>query len=183
MKGSKCIWVLLVMCGLASASAGAHAAGAYTLTCEPARGGTIAIPLIGFAFKVTGGAAEMPTGMAPRRATNFELTVRFAPSSNYQTMLSLTQTNEILRSCRLMDGEGGNASAKDNWNQMSVPKGTSNPRAGNPPQGSSPGGTMTWTFANANVTSVTAIGNELPSGVTEGQIQATITAERYEFAM
>lgn len=183
MRRSKRIWTFLMMSCLAGASVAAHAAGAYTLTCEPARGGTINIQLIGFTFKVTGGAAEMPTGMAPRRATNFELTVRFAPGSSYQTMLTMAQTNEVLRSCRLVDGEGGGITAKDNWTQMSVPKGVNNPRTGNPAQGSSSGGALTWTFTNATVSSVTAIGNELPSGVTEGQIQATIAAERYEFAM
>jgi hypothetical protein len=186
MKGLKRIWVLVVMCYAASAAVGAHAAGAYMLTCEPARGGTITIPLIGFTFKVTGGAAEIPTGMAAsgRRATSFDLMVRFAPGSYYQTMLSMAQTNEVLRSCRLVDGEGsGGVTAKDNWTQMEMQKGTSNPRMNNQPQGSSSGGALTWTFTNATVSSVTAIGNELPSGVTEGQIQATLSAERYEFTM
>jgi hypothetical protein len=169
---TKRIWGFLVMCCLAGTAARARAAGPYSLTCDAARSGTFTIALTGFTFKVTGDAAEGAAGKPGAHPTSFELQVRFAPGTYYQSMLATVQTGEVMRSCQLMDGEGGGG-------MTAMPRGNFNSRTAN----SSAGGVFTWTFTNAAVTSVTAIGGTLPSGVMEGQIQATLSAEKYAFSM
>jgi hypothetical protein len=143
------------------------------------RGGTLNIPLLGFDFKVTGGATAT-TGMASGKHGSFELMIRFEPGPAYGTFLEMTETNEVLKSCRLTDGSGGGMAAKDNWTQMAAPaKGTNKGNAAPP----APSGAMVWTLTNATVTSVLAVGNENNAGVAAGSVQATLTAERFEFAM
>jgi hypothetical protein len=181
MKRSKRIWALLVMCCLASAAVGAHAAGAYTLTCEPERGATLTLTLTGFNFKVAGGA-ESPTGMAAGKRSNFELSIRFALNKDYEALVSMAEDNELLRSCKLTDGEvSGGVAASDNWTQMSA-KGKNNNKAKNNAAPAS-SGAFEWILTNATITSVSAIGSENTSGASESSVQATIEAQKFSFTM
>src|ERR1700683_4949595 len=125
MNGMKRIWAFLVMCLFLGSAAGANAAG-YTLSCEPARGDAINIGLTGCNFKVMG-SSEAATGMAAgRTAGKFELSVRFAMSKEYELMVQMAEDNEVLRSCKLTDGDvSGGSAAADNWNQMAT-KGKNN---------------------------------------------------------
>jgi hypothetical protein len=148
------------------------------LTCEIPNGvGTSTIVLKGFSFKVS---AQYNHGAPAQRLgpTNYELTVRFVPGSSYQLLLRMALTGDHMRSCRLVDGEGSGGIT-------TAPGGTIYPRTGNPStvSSASPEGALTWTLTDAIVTSVTLIGNEMPTGAMEGQIQATLSAERYDFSM
>jgi hypothetical protein len=178
MKFMKSARAMLLLCLALSAAMSARAATAYTLTCEPVHGAVFTIPLTGFDFKVTGGATTA-AGMASGKRGSFELMFRFEPSSMYNTLLEMTESNETLKSCRLTDGLSG-TTAKDNWTQMEMQKGAIN-RGNN--QQAAGSGAMVWTFTNAIVTSVLAIGNENNAGVATGSIQVTLTAERFEFTM
>lgn len=129
MKTVKTARALLVIGLLSGVTLGAHAAGSYMLTCDAAKGATLNMTLTGFSFKVTG-AEEAATGMAAgkRSSSNFELMIRFTAGRDYETFLSVVEDNEILRSCKLVDGAGGGAAATDDWNQMSTEKGKRNRR-------------------------------------------------------
>jgi hypothetical protein len=184
MKGMKNARALLVMCLVMGTAMVGRAAGTYTLTCEPERGGTLTLALTGFNFKVTG-EAEAATGMAAgARRSNFELSIRFAPSKDYETLLSMVEGNEVLRSCKLIDTESGGTTAVDDWNQMSAVKGSKNAKAKNNAQAAtSTGGALEWILTNATITTVTAIGNINNTGAAEGSMQATIDAQKFSFTM
>ncbi len=189
MKIMNVVRALLVIGLTLGAAMSARATGTYTLTCDAAMGTTISIPLTGFTFKVTGsGETSSDTGMAAGKRENagsasFELSIRFAPGKDYETLLSMAQDGENLRSCKLTDGEAGGTAANDSWTQMSVTKGKGKNKNNNAPAAASTGGALEWILTNAKVTSVTAIGNENATGVAEGSILATIEAQTFSFAM
>jgi len=182
---------LLVMClGLGTATS-ACAAGTYALTCDAANGAKISMTLTGFTFKVTSsgsgtGESSVAGASAGKRETSsdasFELTIRFAPSKDYETFLSMAQDNENLRSCKLTDGDSGGTTASDSWTQNAVAKGKSKNKNNNEPAAASTGGALEWILTNARVTSVTATGNENASGAPEGSMQATLEAQTFSFA-
>ncbi len=174
-------WVLLVMCFILGSAVGARAA-TYTLTCEPARGDAINIVLTGFNFKVLGGSETSATGAAAgARRASFELTIRFALNKDYETLVSMAEDNEVLRSCKLTDGGvSGGSTAADNWTQMSAAKGK---KAKNAAPAPTSNGAFEWILTNATLTSVSAIGNENASGAAESSVMATIEAQKYTFTM
>ena len=181
MKRSKGVWALLVM--FLGSAIGARAA-TYTLTCEPAHGDAMVIALTGFNFKVTGGSETSATGSgAGARRSNFELTIRFALNKDYEALVSMAEDNEVLRSCKLTDSEvSGGTAASDSWTQMSTAKGK-NAKVKNAAPASTSNGAFEWILTNATLTSVSAIGNENPSGAPEGSVTATIEAQKYTFTM
>jgi len=173
----------LLLIGLAlGAAMSARAAGTYTLTCDASMGAKITMTLTGFTLKVTSSGEASSSGAAAGRAGNatFELTIRFAPGKDYETFLSMAQDGENLRSCKLVDGEGGGTTASDSWTQMSVTKGKSKGKSTAP--ASTTGGALEWILTNARVTSVTATGNENASGAPEGSMEATLEAQTFSFA-
>jgi hypothetical protein len=182
MIGMKRIWAFLVMCLFAGGAMGARAAG-YTLSCEPARGDAINIALTGFNFKVMG-SAESATGMATgRTAGKFELSVRFAMSKEYELMVQMAEDNEVLRSCKLTDGDvSGGTTAADNWNQTAV-KGKNNSKVKGNAAAPASNGAFEWILTNATITSISAIGGETSSGAPESSVQAIIEAQKYSFTM
>lgn len=183
MNGSKRIWALLVMCLFFGSAIGARAA-TYTLTCEPSRGDALVIVLTGFNFKVTGGAENPASGLgAGARKSNFELTIRLALNKDYEALVSMAEDNEVLRSCKLTDGEvSGGVAASDNWTQMSVTKGK-NAKGKNAAPAPTSNGAFEWILTNATLTSVSAIGSENASGAPESSVTATIEAQKYTFTM
>lgn len=182
MKTAKKARALLVIGLLSGAALGAHAAGSYMLTCDAAKGATLNMTLTGFSFKVNG-SEEAATGLATGRRSNFELTIKFAAGRDYETLLSIVEDNENLRSCKLVDGAGGGAAATDDWNQMSAPKGKNKSKASGNNQKTNSSGALEWILTNATVTSVTATGSENSTGTPESSIQATIEAQKFSFTM
>lgn len=184
MKVSNGIWTLLMLCFLLGGVARARAAGTYTLTCESERGGTLNLVLTGFNLKVTAASEPSAAGMSKGMRSNaaFALTIRFAPGKDYEAMLSMVQDNEVLRSCKLLDGAGNGTTATDSWTQMEAPKGKTKSK-NNSPAATPAGGALEWILTNATVTSVTAIGNETPAGVPENAIMATLEAQNFSFTM
>jgi hypothetical protein len=178
MKGTR---ALLVICLTLGAAMSARAAGTYTLTCDAARSGPITIGLTGFNLVVTGtGEAIGASQGGGRRETKFALTINFAPGKDYETLLSMLEDNENLRSCKLVDGEGGGTAAADNWNQMAVTKGKN--KSKNTAPASTTGGALEWILTNASITSVTALGSESATGAPQGSMQATLEAQTFSFA-
>ncbi len=181
MNGMKRIWAFLVMCLFLGSAVGARAAG-YTLSCEPSRGDAITIALTGFNFKVMG-STEPATGMAGRTGGKFELSIRFAMSKEYELMVQMAEDNEVLRSCKLTDGDvSGGTTATDNWNQMAT-KGKNNSKMKNSAPAAASSGAFEWILTNATVTSISAIGGETSSGAPESSVQVTIEAQKYSFTM
>lgn len=182
MNGMKRIWAFLVMCLFWGSAAGANAA-TFNLSCEPARGEAINLVLTGFNFKVMGGG-ESATGMAAGRATGkFELSIRFAMSKEYELLVQMAEDNEVLRSCKLTDGDvSGGTKATDNWNQLAA-KGKNNSKMKNNAPAAASSGAFEWILTNATVTSISAIGGETSSGSPESSVQATIEAQKYSFTM
>jgi hypothetical protein len=171
---------LLVICLALSATIGARAAGTYTLTCDAVRSGTVTIALTGFTVAVTG-SSESGVGAAQgRHDSKFALTIDFAPGKDYGALLSMLQDNENLRSCKLLDGEGGGSAATDNWNQSAVNKGKNKGKSNAP--ASTTGGALEWILTNATITSVTATGSESATGAPQGSMQATLEAQTFSFA-
>jgi hypothetical protein len=167
-------------------------AATYSLTCELARGGAFTIELSSFSFHVGGAAASLTGSGAGKRTNTFELIFRFPVSSVYQTLLGVVESGEDLKNCRLTEAVSslGTASsgtaAKDNWNAMAVPKGKGNKNQGN----SQPaGGTLEWTFNNASLTGLTALGTDgsgtpgTPAGSPEAVVQGTIVAQSFSFSL
>jgi len=186
MTMSKNLGVLAATGLLFVGAIGAHAAGAYTLTCDAARSGNITIQLTGFNVAVSGTGESAPTGAAAgmssgRRETKFALTVQTDSGKDYETLLSMLEDNEVLRSCKLIDGEvsGGGATGKDDWNQMSVAKGKNKNKVSAPAATS--GGGLEWILTNATVTSVTVNAGPNSTGVPTTTIQATIDAQKFSF--
>jgi hypothetical protein len=182
MNGMKRIWAFLLMCLFLGSALGARAAG-YTLSCEPARGEAFNIALTGFNFKVMG-SSESATGMAAgRTAGKFELSVRFAMSKEYELLVQMAEDNEVLRNCKLTDGDmSGGMTATDNWNQMSM-KGKNNSKVKGNAAAPASSGAFEWILTNATITSISAIGGETSSGAPESSVQATIEAQKYSFTM
>jgi hypothetical protein len=176
MKASMSLWTVLLLCFLLGGAASARAAGSYTLTCEPQRGDSFTIILTGFNFKVTGGA-ESPTGMAAGKRTGFELSIRFALNKDYEALVSMAEDNEVMRSCKLTDGDvtGGMPAGE------SVTKGkNAKMKNGAAPASNGP---FQWILSNATFTSVAAMGSENNAGTPESSVQATIEAQKYTFTM
>ena len=119
MKIMNVVRALLVVGLTLGAAMSARAAGPYTLTCDAARSGTVTIALTGYTVSVTG-TSESALGAgkaAERRETKFALTVQTSSGKDYETLLSMLQDDEMLRSCKLIDGQGGaGIAANDNWN-------------------------------------------------------------------
>ncbi|MGA3033390.1 MAG: hypothetical protein ABSD70_08905 [Terracidiphilus sp.] len=179
---------MLAVAGLLFAAAnGARAAGAYTLTCDAARSGAITVQLTGFNVAVTATGEGAPTGAATgmssgRRETKFALTVQTDSGKDYETLLSMLEDNEVLRSCKLIDGEvsGSGMTGKDNWTQEAVTKGKNKSKT-NAPASTSGGGGLEWILTNATVTSVTVNAGPNATGVPTTTIQATIDAQKFSF--
>jgi len=169
---------------LASA-VGARAAGAYTLTCDAARSGTITVQLTGFNVAVTGTGEATPVGSAggmsaSRRETKFALTVQTDSGKDYEALLSMLEDDEVLRSCKLVDGEiTGGVAGKDDWSQMAATKGKN--KKNNAPAPTVGGGGLEWILTNATVTSVTVNAGPNSTGVPTTTIQATIDAQKFSF--
>ena len=180
ITGSRAL--LLMSLGLGAAMS-AHAAGPYTLTCDAARSGTVTIALTGYTVAVTG-TSEAAIGAgkgASRRETKFALTVQASSGKDYETLLSILQDDEILRSCKLIDGQGGaGVGASDSWTQESA-KGKNKGKNNQPASNS--GGALEWILTNASVTSVTASGGPNSTGVPATSMQATIEAQNFTFTM
>jgi hypothetical protein len=165
------------------AAMSAHAVGPYTLTCDAARSGTLTITLTGYIVAVTGTSesaigAGAGKGMG-RRETKFALTVQTSSGKDYETLLSMLQDDEMLRSCKLIDGEGSGITANDSLTQGSKGK---NKGKNNLPA-STTGGALEWILTNASVTSVTASGGPNSAGVPTTSMQATIEAQNFTFTM
>ena len=180
MRIMKSLRVLLVMCLVLGAAIGARAAGTYTLTCDAVRSGTVTIALTGFTVAVTGSSVSGVGAAQGRPETKFALTIDFAPGKDYGALLSMLQDNENLRSCKLVDGEGGGSAATDNWNQSAVTKGKNKGKNNAP--ASTTGGALEWILTNATITSVTATGSESATGAPQGSMQATLEAQTFSFA-
>jgi hypothetical protein len=180
MRIMKSLRVLLVMCLVLGAAIGARAAGTYTLTCDAVRSGTVTIALTGFTVAVTGSSVSGVGAAQGRPETKFALTIDFAPGKDYGALLSMLQGNENLRSCKLVDGEGGGSAATDNWNQTAVTKGKNKGKNNAP--ASTTGGALEWILTNATITSVTATGSESATGAPQGSMQATLDAQTFSFA-
>ena len=179
---------LLVICLVMGAAMGARAAGPFTLTCDAARSGTVTIALTGFNVVVTGSGESEPTGAVAGKATGrsetkFAVTVQTDSGKDYETLLSMLEDDEVLRSCKLVDGQGGGAAATDSWNQMAVAKGKNKANKNNSAPASTTGGALEWILTNASVTSVTATGGPNSSGVPTTSMQATIEAQKFSFTM
>ncbi len=183
MKIMNVVRALLVVGLMLGAAMSARAAGPYTLTCDAARSGTVTIALTGYTVSVTG-TSESALGAgkaAERRETKFALTVQTSSGKDYETLLSMLQDNEMLRSCKLIDGQGGaGVAASDSWNQETA-KGKN--KGKNNPQPSNSGGALEWILTNASVTSVTASGGPNLTGVPTTSMQTTIEAENFTFTM
>jgi hypothetical protein len=177
MKGTR---ALLVICLTLGVAVGARAAGPYTLTCDAARSGPITIELTGFTVAVTASSVSGVGAAQGRPETKFTLTIDFAPGKDYGALLSMLQDNENLRSCKLVDGEGGGSAATDNWNQSAVTKGKNKGKTNAP--ASTTGGALEWILTNATITSVTASGSESATGVPQGSMQSTLEAQTFSFA-
>jgi len=178
----------LAAAGLLLVSAiAARAAGAYTLTCDAARSGNITIQLTGFNVAVTGSGSASPDGAVSglgagrRESTKFALTVQTDSGKDYETLLSMLEDDEVLRSCKLVDGEvsGGGMTAKDNWTQEAVTKGKNKSKTNAAPAAG--GGGLEWILTNATVTSVTVNAGPNATGVPTTTIQATIDAQKFSF--
>lgn len=183
MKIMNVVRALLVVGLTLGAAMSARAAGPYTLTCDAARSGTVTIALTGYTVSVTG-TSESALGAgkaAERRETKFALTVQTSSGKDYETMLSMLQDDEMLRSCKLIDGQGGTGTtANDNWTQETA-KGKN--KGKNNQQPSNSGGALEWILTNASVTSVTASGGPNSTGVPTTSMQTTIEAENFTFTM
>jgi hypothetical protein len=181
VTGAKAL--LLMSLGLAAAIS-AHAAGPFTLTCDAARSGTITIQLTGFTVEATRTGGNPSIGKEVERSeSKFAVTVQTDSGKDYDTLLSLMDGDEVLRSCKLIDGEVGSAiAAKDDWTQMSMTKGKNKGKTNNPPP-SAASGALEWILTNADVTSVTVTGGANTTGAPTTTIQATIEAQKYAFTM
>jgi len=180
MKASRGIWAILMLSSMLTGAASARAAGTYTLTCEPERGDAFTIVLTGFNFKVTG-AAESASSAAAARRSGFELSVRFSLNKDYEALVSMAESNELMRSCKLTDTDvSGGGVLIDNMTGTSANK-SKNAKVKNAAPASS--GAFEWILTNATITSVTAIGSENNAGAPEGSAQATIEAQKYTFTM
>jgi hypothetical protein len=160
----------------------AHAAP-FTLTCDAARSGAVAIQLTGFSVVVTGSGENVGvTGKGEgRRDAKFALTVQTDSGKDYETLLSMLEDGEVLRSCKLVDGQGGRGvAANDSWTQESV-KGKN--KGKNSAPASNTGGALEWILTNASVTSLTATGGPNSTGAPTTSMQATIEAQTFSFAM
>jgi hypothetical protein len=182
MKGNASARAVVVMSLALGLSLSARAAGTFTLECDAARSGAITIALTGFNVVVTGtGEGAVATGKsAGRTETKFALTVQFDTGKDYETFLSMMDDNEILRSCKLIDGAGGGVTASDSWTEMNA-KGKNKSKTNQP--ASATGGALEWILTNATVTSVTATGSQNTAGAPVTSMQATIEAEKFSFAM
>lgn len=171
-----------------------QAAPVYSLNCETVRGQAIALTLTSFTFHVaaaTTGIGEGSAGMGAGRREPAQLTIRFAMGHEYDVLEMAAENNEVLRNCKLTEGgamsASGGAGSRDSWNEMSMGdiKGNNkNKNKGNAPAQGAVAGTAEWMLNNAVVTSVSAIGTEASSTApAEGQVEATITAQNYTFAM
>ena len=188
MKGMKNARAFLVICLIVGAALGAHAAGTYTLTCDAARSGTVTIALTGFNVVVTGSGESEATGatagkVGGRSETKSAVTVQTDSGKDYEALLSMLEDGEILRSCKLVDGQGGGVAATDNWDQMAVNKGKNKANKNNNAPASTTGGALEWILTNASVTSVTATGGPNSTGVPTTSMQATIEAQKFSFTM
>ncbi len=181
MKGTR---ALVAMCLGLSAAMTAHAAGGFTLTCDAARSGAITIQLTGFSVAVTGsGDVGLGAGVGKageRGEPKFALTVTTDSGKDYNTLLSMVEDNEVLRSCKLIDGEGGGVAASDSWTQINA-KGKNKSKTNEP--ASSTGGALEWILTNATVTGVTATGSQNSTGAPATSMQATIEAQKFSFTM
>ncbi len=173
---------VLAMCLGQGAAMSAHAAN-YTLTCDAARSGSITIQLTGFSVAVTGSGESSAVGKGVERSeTKFALTVQTDSGKDYETLLSMLEDGEVLRSCKLIDGQvAGGATGKDDWTQMAETKGKNKGKNNAP--ASTTGGGLEWILTNASVTSVTVTGGPNTAGVPTTLIQATIEAQKYTFTM
>jgi hypothetical protein len=171
---------LVVICFILGAAMGARAAGTYTLTCDASRSGSFTIALTGFNMAVTGSNASGAGAAQGRPESKFELTINFDSGKDYGALLSMLQDKENLRSCKLVDGEGGGTAATDNWSQMSATKGKGKGKNNAP--ASTTGGALEWILTNASITSVTATGSESSTGAPTTSMQATIEAQTFSFA-
>ena len=181
MKGTTALVAMIL--GLGGAIS-AHAAGGFTLTCDAARSGAITIQLTGFNVVVSG-SGDSTMGAASgkgleRNEAKFALTVTIDSGKDYQTLLSMFEDGEVLRSCKLIDGEGGGVTASDSWTEANA-KGKNKSKT-NPPAGSA-GGALEWILTNATVTGVTATGSQSSTGVPTTSLQATIEAQKFTFTM
>ncbi|MGB0066000.1 MAG: hypothetical protein WBP85_16270 [Terracidiphilus sp.] len=167
---------------LLAGAPGAQAAGSYTLTCNAAKSGTITMALTGFTIKLNG-AEDAATGSAAGKRSAFAVTIRFAPGKDYETLWSMVQDNEELRSCKLTDTEGGaGVTATDDWTASSSKEKKSKLKNNAPPAAMSGGG-YEWILSDATVTSLTAIGRETTTGAADGEMEATIDAQQITFTM
>lgn len=188
MKGIKNAGALLVICSIMGAAMGARAAGPFTLTCDAARSGTVTIALTGFNVVVTGSGESEPIGATAGKAsvrseTKSAVTVQTDSGKDYETLLSMLEDDEVLRSCKLVDGQGGGVAATDSWNQTAVAKGKNKANKNNSAPASTAGGALEWILTNASVTSVTASGGPNSTGVPTTSMQATIEAQKFSFTM
>jgi hypothetical protein len=179
MPGSRAL--LLMSLGVGAAMS-AHAQGPFTLTCDATRSGTITIQLTGFTVEATHSGGSAITGKELEQSeSKFAMTVQTDSGKDYDTLVSLMDGAEVLRSCKLIDGEGGGTAGKDDWTQMAVTKGKNKNKVNTPPTTAS--GALEWILTNADVTSVTVTGGANATGTPTTTIQATIEAQKYTFTM
>lgn len=162
---------------------GARAAGPFTLTCDAVRSGTVTFQLTGFSISATASGVESPDGKnMGRRETKFALAIQTDSAKDYQTLLGLMDGDEYLRSCKLIDGQGGaGINANDSWTQESVGKGKNKGKNNNNGQGQAGSGALEWILTDASVTGVTVNAGPSSAGAPATSIQATIEAQKYTF--
>ncbi len=182
MKIVKAMGAVGVLSLLLAGTAGAHAAGAYTLSCTAVKSGTFTMALTGFSVKLNS-PEDAASGLAVGKRGAFTMTIRFAPGKDYETLWSMVEDNEALRSCKLADTEGGSSTtAADDWTATTGAK-TKNKSKNNAQPAATSGGAMEWILSNATVTSVTAIGRETTAGAADGEMEATLDAQQITFTM
>lgn len=166
-----------------AAAPGARAAGPFTFTCDAARSGTVTLQLTGFNVSTTASGVASPDGKGMgRRETKFAVTIQTDSAKDYQTLLGLMDGDEYLRSCKLIDGQGGaGISANDSWTQENVGKGKNKGKNNNNGQAPTGSGTLEWILTDASVTGVTVNAGPSSTGVPTTAIQATIEAQKYTF--
>ena len=147
----------VVMAVMMFAGVRAQAAGAtYSLSCDAATQGKVTFALTSFSTGVSGGPSVQTGG----KRTPIVLTVHFEPNAVYKELSSMTERDEVVRNCELLEvvpSQGGKLALE-----------------------------LRWTFTNGTVTSVQAAGSDdlTPSGtprVPEGFMTAVFSFQEVTF--
>jgi hypothetical protein len=160
---------ILAICAVLGAALQAQAAASYVLNCEAQKQGRVTVQLSSFSFQLTA-PAGIQTGGGARR-TNFELIVHFPAGKAYAFFQQSVETNEMIKTCTLIETENGAAGRPGIGAGAGVGRG---------------GETQEWTFSDGTVNSTTATGSDgsgaNANGVPQGSMQAILMFGRFAFA-